>query len=175
MSEEWRRIRGYDYAVSSCGRVKSIERTITRNNGKPQTFKGKLLRQSKDSNGYPYVVLCGSKGSKNVNVHRLVTLAFIPNTENLPCVNHRNEIKDDNRVENLEWCTQKYNSNYGTTSDRRSKWLYEQYSLDGKLLGTFRASELKALGFDKSGCLGVGKGKRKTYKGFVWKLKKFEV
>lgn len=65
------------------------------------------------------VVLSINNAPKSCYVHRLVAEAFIPNPNNLPCINHKNEDKTDNRVENLEWCTQKYNVNYGDAQNKR--------------------------------------------------------
>ena len=73
---------------------------------------GKILHQHKDKNGYLFVTLCNNGKQKRIAVHRLVALKFIPNTMNLPQVNHKNGIKTDNRVENLEWCTASENQQH---------------------------------------------------------------
>ena len=101
--EKWKKIDGFEnYSVSSEGRV--------RNDKTGRVLKNKLVR------GYQSVMLY--PGRKMMIVHRLVALAFIPNPSNLPQVNHINEIKTDNRVENLEWCTAKHNINHGTRNKR---------------------------------------------------------
>ena len=71
-----------------------------------------------DKNGYLKVNLCYNGKDKIIRVHRLVTEAFIPNPDNLPEVNHKDEDKTNNRVENLEWCDRSYNINYGTRKDK---------------------------------------------------------
>ena len=116
MNEEWRPIEGYEglYEVSSYGRVRSLDRYDNRNCFR----KGKVLSPAKDKNGYLKVVLNCNGKCKTINVHRLVALTFLPNPDNLPCVNHKNEDKTDNRVDNLEWCTVKYNLSYGTARIR---------------------------------------------------------
>ena len=73
---------------------------------------GKILHQHKDKNGYLFVTLCNNGKQKRIAVHRLVALKFIPNTMNLPQVNHKNGIKTDNRVENLEWCSASENQRH---------------------------------------------------------------
>lgn len=113
--EEWRSIQGYEglYEVSSYGRVKSLERYKS-NNGGIQLLKEKILRPHNTKKGYLTVQL----RNKRFTVHRLVAQAFIPNPDNLPQVNHKDEDKTNNNVTNLEWCTAKYNSNYGTAIER---------------------------------------------------------
>lgn len=114
--EEWKDIGGYEglYQVSKYGRIISLPRKC----GFSYTEK-KFLKIRINKCGYRYVVLYKNNKPKNLLVHRLVAEAFIPNPNNLPCVNHKDEDKTNNRVENLEWCTQKYNVNYGTGLQRR--------------------------------------------------------
>lgn len=76
-------------------------------------YSNKFLVSSRVSGGYTSVELFENGSSKRITVHRLIALTFLPNPNNLPCINHKNEIRDDNHVSNLEWCTHKYNSNYG--------------------------------------------------------------
>lgn len=116
MIEEWRPIEVYEglYEVSSYGRVRSVDRYDSRN----QFRKGKVLSPGKDKNGYLKVVLHCNGKCKTINVHRLVAQAFIPNPDNLPMINHKDEDKTNNNVTNLEWCDVKYNLNYGTARIR---------------------------------------------------------
>ena len=117
--EIWRPVKGFEglYEVSNCGRVK---RLISR--GKTVN---KILKQW-IRNVYYAVALRKDKKTKVYSVHRLVAEAFIPNPDNLPCVNHKDENKVNNCVDNLEWCTNKYNQNYGTLPQRRSKFNAKQ-------------------------------------------------
>ena len=115
MKEVWKDIKGYEgiYQVSSIGRVKSLERIIIIGYGAKRVFKEKILKSNvNEHNGYLYVGLHKDGKTRSARVHRLVALAFLENDDNLPAVNHKNEIKTDNFVENLEWCDAKYNNNY---------------------------------------------------------------
>lgn len=106
---EWRAIPGYEglYEVSDFGSVRSLFR-----------YK-KQLKPSKQSNGYLSVDLFKEKRRKHCLIHRLVAMAFIPNPENLPQINHKDENRTNNTVENLEWCSAKYNMNYGVGGKTR--------------------------------------------------------
>lgn len=96
--EEWRNIQGYEgYQVSNTGIVRNIS-------------KGNILKQYNRSRNKLYKAVCIDR--KMISVHRLVAQAFIPNPNNLPMVNHKDENPSNNCVENLEWCTQKYNMNW---------------------------------------------------------------
>ena len=121
MTEEiWRPIVGYEglYEVSNTGRVRSLDRYVKCDYEKYRLHKGKVLSPGKDKDGYLSVVLSCNGKHKKIAVHRLVAQAFIPNPDDLPIINHKDEDKTNNRVDNLEWCTVKYNMNYGTRNIR---------------------------------------------------------
>lgn len=82
-------------------------------------YSNKYLKPSKEKTGYLSIELFNKNGSKRLLVHRLVAITYIPNPNNLPMVNHKDENKINNNVNNLEWCTAKYNMNYGTAPKRR--------------------------------------------------------
>lgn len=114
--EVWKDIEGYEglYQVSSLGRVKSLDRITPKN----RYFKGKILVNKHDSQGYQLVCLCVDGKQSYAYIHRLVAKAFIPNPENKETVNHKDENKANNCVENLEWMTMRENANYGTRNER---------------------------------------------------------
>lgn len=111
----WRDVKEYEgkYQVSNTGKVRSLNYR--------QIGKTQVLKSATTQDGYLFVRLCKNGKAKTCRVNRLVAAAFIPNPNNLPEVNHRNEQKQDNRSSNLEWCTREYNNNYGTRVERAAK------------------------------------------------------
>lgn len=105
-TEIWADIKGYEglYQVSNLSRVKSLM--------KKKRSREKLLRQTQDVAGYLVVCLSINKTKKNIKVHRLVAQTFIENPENKPCVNHKNGVRNDARIKNLEWCTYSENTKH---------------------------------------------------------------
>lgn len=103
MKEIWKDIEGYEglYQVSNLGRVKSLKRESKNN----KNVTDRILKYKLDTYGYPTVILYKEAKAKTVKIHRLVASIFIPNTCNFIEINHKNGIKIDFRIENLEWCT----------------------------------------------------------------------
>ena len=113
--EIWKTIEeNPNYMVSNLGRVKSLKRI----DSNKHPIKERVLKSCKVDGGYLAVVLCENGKRKTFLVHRLVAQAFIPNPNNLPQVNHKDEDKTNNTVENLEYCDQFYNNIYGTRIQR---------------------------------------------------------
>lgn len=139
MEEIWKDIMGYEgyYQVSNLGNVRSLDRVITYSNGSNVLTKGKVMAQNVCGRGYKQIHLKMNGKRKPFNVHRLVAQAFIPNPNNLPQINHINEDKTDNRVDNLEWCDNRYNNTYNNIQfkrpNKRRKTIL-QLDLDGNLV-----------------------------------------
>ena len=181
--ENWKDVKGYEglYQVSDCGRIKSLERDVFFPNGTVNHhIEEKILVPSLDGGGYPIVRLCKNGKMKTTTIHRLVALAFIPNPENKPQVNHKDEVKTNNVVENLEWCTAQYNINYGTRTTRAVKNCRSFKLGDGPRARAVFCEELnktfdcakrveEELGIDRSAICRACKGKQKTAGKLHWK------
>ena len=117
--EVWRDIEGYEmiYQVSNMGRVKRLDGIDSQG----RNWKGRILSPGIDKGGYLKVCLYKEGKVNRFLVHRLVAHAFIPNPEGLPQINHIDEDKTNNLVDNLEYCDRKYNMNYGTRNERMTK------------------------------------------------------
>ena len=156
---------GYEglYEVDSLGNVYSVKRTTTKG--------GKLKPQL--SKGYCRVALSKNGVAKRYFVHRLVAKAFIPNPFDLPQVNHKDERKTNNRVENLEWCTAKYNTNYADANEKRSITLGKKVLqiLNGIIEGEYNSTREAArqTGYLQPRISDCCRGILKTYKGFIWR------
>lgn len=122
MEETWKSVVGYEglYEVSNLGNVRSVDRYV-HSEYRSHTVKGISIKQHLGKDGYMFVTLSKDGNKKSYKVHRLVAQAYIPNPEDLPQVNHMDEDKCNNVVTNLEWCTAKYNVNYGTGRERLYK------------------------------------------------------
>lgn len=163
-------------------KIKGYENYEITDNGEViNTKTGRVLKSGKNTCGYLHVVLCKNGKTKIKRIHRLVAEAFIPNPDNLPCVNHKDENKTNNCVENLEWCTHEYNTNYGTGIERRSKKITGVYNTknskpilqlrkDGSLVRVWpSAYEVqRQLHFNQGGINQCCLGKRYSAYGFKW-------
>lgn len=177
INEKWKDIRGYEglYQVSNLGRVKALDRVIKTSVGL-RKYKEQLLSLQNNNEGYKFVILqnAGKRMTKYVQV--LVAEAFIPNPDNLPYVNHKDENKSNNTVSNLEWCTAQYNNCYGSRLDRISAKYGRsiiQYDLEGNFIKEWDSTRLAALSMkcDKKNINCCLTGKTKTACGFKWKYK----
>lgn len=167
--EVWKDIEGYEglYQVSDKGRVKSL------GNGKSGNSKKKILKASKTGGGYMLVNLCKEGNIKHYTIHRLVAQAFIDNPDNLPEVNHKDENKENNAVNNLEWCTKEYNINYGTArkrmAEKQSKAVIGISKVSGLILefpSTQEAS--RQTGINRGNISSCCIGKLKSAGGYYW-------
>lgn len=126
MKETWKDIAGYEgiYQVSNYGNVRSLSRTVCYKTGKVVKYKEKPRKLVSNPDGYLIVRLIGVDGKPPVNakVHRLVAKAFIPNPNDYNQVNHKDEDKKNNHVDNLEWCDRLYNCNFGTRNAKIAEY-----------------------------------------------------
>lgn len=174
-NEIWKDIPNYEglYQISNHGRIKSLIRKFCK--------QEQIVKCSLRKDGYIMVYLSKNGKKKYHSVHRIVATVFIPNPNMLPFVNHINENKADNRVENLEWCDAKYNTNYGTCIERRAKSQTNkhgaisviQYSLKGDMIAEY-PSLMEASRMTKVPARAICaccKNYQKSAFGYVWKYK----
>jgi len=168
MKEIWRDITGYEgkYQISSDGRVKSMNYN--------HKGRAKILKPTINNTGYKKVNLYNNGKAKIVFVHRLVAEAFIPNPNNMPVVNHKDENKLNNQVDNLEWCTIGYNVTYGTAIDRRIEKTSKkvaQYNEDGSLVKIWKNTKEVNQWYktNPTSIAKVCKGEKDSYYGYIWK------
>ena len=173
MKEVWKDIKSYEgiYQVSNLGRVKSLARHKVI--GSATFLAEENILINVNVKGYSRVSLCKDKKVKQHSIHRLVGMAFLDNPCNLPMINHKDENKANNNVENLEWCTGKYNSNYGMANKKGRRKVY-QFSLDGTFLKEWEGLTMaaKELGIDGSHISKCCIGKLKQSGNFIWKYDK---
>ena len=168
----WKAIDCYEglYEVSDLGRVKSLK-----------YGKEKILKPGRGLNGYLQVSLYKDGKAKPYKVHRLVAKAFIPNPNHLETINHKDEVKTNNKVGNLEWMSIKDNDNYGTRNKRVGEAKINHPSLSkkvqmfdkstGEVLATFpstREAE-RVTGMNKGNISSCCNGKRKSAGGYIWR------
>lgn len=166
----WKDIKGYEglYKINNLGQVRSFHNYRI---GKINILKPRLKR------GYYTVGLRKNGKRKWIGIHRLVAQAFIPNPNNYPCVNHKDENKINNIVENLEWCTIKYNNCYGTRIEkirRKTGKIVLQYDLEGNFIKEYsnmgeacKENNIKSRSNIHECCY----GKYKQAGGYIWRFK----
>ena len=189
--EIWKDIKGYEgeYQVSNFGRVRSIDKYVNCGliHSNKALKKGKILKLS-ERNGYLGVGLCNGKSQKSKLVHKLVAEAFIENPNNYNCVNHKDENKQNNCVNNLEWCSILYNNTYGNRLKKISKSLINnpkiskkvnQYDLNGRFIKQWESimeveRQLDINNSNISSCC----SNKKAYKsagGYIWKYAECDI
>lgn len=171
MTERWKYIDGYEkrYLISSRGRIISVAHTTVSKNGVIKNFENSLRTTRPDKDGYRLVTLCLHGVKTTHKVHRLVAEAFIPNPHGYQTINHKDENPANNDVDNLEWCTQKYNIYYSNTIDRMvdgSRIPVIAIMPDGESM-RFRsyAEASKKLRINSKAISNIANGKRTDYHG----------
>ena len=191
MEEIWRDIKGYEgyYQVSNLGKVRSLDRYIVNKKGERKHFTEKYLAQV-SRRDYLGVTLSKNNKSKMFSTHILVAETFIPNPENKPEINHIDGNKQNNKVDNLEWCTRSenelhaYKNGLANPSDRQKqaakKYAKEnyskkvvQYSLNGEFIKEWNSMHdvWRELGIRPSYICRCCKGLRRQTCGYIWKYK----
>lgn len=170
--EIWKDIEGYEglYQVSSYGRVKSLEKIVIRGNGRPQTWKERILKTAKDSGGHLMVRLCKEGRGKSQRIHRLVADAFLGERIDDMTVHHKDHNPLNNTIENLELITK--NEHDLMHSTEKKKEVY-QYTLANELVKVWNSTSdaWREGGYDCSHISNCCYGIRKTHKGYRWSYK----
>lgn len=197
-TEIWKPVVGYEdlYEVSNLGQIRSLGNTRG-----PSRFKGKItiLRTEASWVGHLRVQLRKDGKSKHYYVHRIVAAAFLPNPDKLPIINHKDCNPKNNNVDNLEWCTQKYNANYAGAKEKKAasfkrsningchskkgletknrlkvgsyqKPVHQVDPNTGEILNTFRCIRDAERAFNTKHVSAVVNGRRPKAKGYFWKL-----
>ena len=182
MKEIWKDIAGYEglYEVSNFGSVRSIDRYVPHKTFGKKFCKGHMMATHINNAGYVTVNLCKCNMYRSFDIHRLVAIAFLDNPYGLPEVNHIDENKKNNHVENLEWVTKSENNLYGTKRERHAAQIKRavlQYSTDGQLINEWESptdAEISISGKATGAISHCAKGKTKTAYGYVWRYKEAE-
>lgn len=177
--EIWKDVVGYEgfYMVSNLGRVLSLERTIIQKNNIPRIVYRTILKQRVSKDGYARVLLHNTKNRKLWSAHRLVAIAFIPNPDNKPCVDHIDRNRSNNIVSNLRWCTHSENMKNplslpfyrAINLGRKRPYAYKPVIAlkDGVAMFIFdKLTDCIQFGFNYTSVSSICVGRRKKHKGY---------
>ena len=187
--EIWKDVPGFEgiYQVTRDGRVRSLDRTTLYKDKHLRFVSGREMKPFMDRHGYKVVTLKKNRYKKHWFVHRIVGITYIPNPDNLPQINHKDEVKTNNNVENLEWCTNYYNEVYGTSIERsvknrdtkavgrkialaRTFGFVDQLDLNDNIIKTWVSARTagRSLGKHGSNISKCCNGQQKTAYGYKW-------
>jgi hypothetical protein len=176
-NEVWKDIRGYEkyYQISNLGRIRRKERKVVYKDGRKYHYKTKLLGIRKIKNGYKTTDLTVDNKVKTVYIHRLLAENFIANHKGLPCINHINGNKTDNRLENLEWCSYGHNLQHAYDNNLRKKnKRILQFTLDDKFVKEWNSMNKAQKELKLFHIKDVCDGKRKKCGGYIWRYAEIE-
>ena len=186
MEEIWKDVKGYEglYQVSNFGRVKRLSyqligRTIGEKKEYIREFPERVMKATICANGYYRVTLSKDGKLYYKHIHRIVAETFIPNPDSLPCINHKDENRTNNNVDNLEWCSYSYNNSYGNARDKFSKSYSRNHSRAVEML-SLSGGKIREFSSVKEAAIFVGGTStsidraitrtRKTAYGYIWSL-----
>lgn len=171
--EIWKDIKGYEglYQVSNIGRVKSLPRT-SRNKYNTYQIGGRVLKSIVDRTGYLHVVLQFNGNKRFSLIHRLVAETFLLPEVGKTEVNHKDENKTNNCVDNLEWCSRTYNMNYGSRPNVHAKRVM-QFTKDNKYITSFTSAKEaeRKTGVNHGNICSCCRGNTKYAGGYKWTYK----
>jgi hypothetical protein len=183
IEEIWKDIKDYDgaYQISNHGRVKSVSRYIPSKNGSYRKTNERILKQKLSKEGYMHITLKRNKKQKTFLVHRLVAEAFLENNRSLPIVNHIDENKENNFINNLEWCDFSRNALHGSAMEKMIKTRAENegekspkkvigkpFNDSENVIVVEKLNDVKKYGFHPSAVSSCCNGKRLSHKGYYW-------
>lgn len=182
MDEVWKDVPDFEgfYQASNTGKIRSVDRSVfcKRGKGYKSLYKGRELKGTIDKDGYLKINLAKEGVKSTVYIHRIVAKTFLKQSKEKPVVNHINEIKDDNRVSNLEWCSVRYNNLYGGRSKIVAAKTYKPVKAThlktGEELLFISMSSAKDKGFSTSNISQCCSGAKKTHLGYKWEYVKKE-
>lgn len=177
MVEEWKDIQGFEecYQVSNKGKVRSKDRWVKNGNKSNRFVKGQEIVGCSDKDGYKIVLLSKNNKKTHWRVHKLVATTFeLPNPNGYVEINHKDDNKENNHLDNLEWCSRSYNNTYNGKAIRTGKTQMvkiAQFSLDGKFIRNWDSAKIveRELGFCNTSINSCCRGKAHTAYGYVWK------
>ena len=189
MKEIYKDVKGYEglYQVSNLGNIKGLKRQIQVYKNRYRTVPEKIMTKEIDTSGYLVCNLSINGIRRKKKIHRLVAIAFIPNPQNKPQINHKDGVKSNNKVTNLEWCTSKENMNHAVKSGlKKATWLgkggpdhflskqVEKYDLNMNYICDYPSVTIaaKKMGIHAGNISKAARGIKKTCSGFIWKYKK---
>lgn len=178
MEEIWKDIKDYEgyYQISNLGKIHSCDRFVKTKGNSERFVPGRSILPYIGHGGYYYVSLYKENKNKSYTLHRLIAETFIPNRENLPCVDHINTIRTDNSIKNLKWCSFKENNNNQKTIEHKrnasNHYGVLQISKEGDVIAEFESSRQieEILGIKRKSIQTAISRKQKSH-GFFWRYK----